>query len=202
MTWLVGHERAVGNLRDIDLPVMTTFVQFYTTMLKFVNFRLYKSLGLHYPPRLADSDDNNGSLLECGDLCLITLILVEDEDVLVERVCSLAKPLSRAKNVEPEVTIDTFDEQESGEKLAERMREAEALRSLFSKCYFFLNREVPKEPLAFVIRNCGGHVSWDGCPQQPFTEDNSLVTHHILDRSLTTVDIKRYVCSTFCWRNS
>lgn len=60
VTWLVGHERSVGKLGDIDLPVMTTFVQFYTTTLKFVNFRLYKSLGLHYPPRLADADENKG----------------------------------------------------------------------------------------------------------------------------------------------
>lgn len=85
--------------------------------------------------------------------------LDEEEEVVAERICSLAKPLSRAKNIEPEVTIDTFDEQETGEKLAERMREAEALRNLFKKCYFFLNREISKEPLAFVIRNCGGNVS-------------------------------------------
>ncbi|KAI6183837.1 Pescadillo-like protein [Aphelenchoides bicaudatus] len=177
VTWLVGHERSVGKLGDIDLPVMTTFVQFYTTTLKFVNFRLYKSLGLHYPPRLADADENK--------------VDDEEEEVLSERVCSLAKPLSRAKNVEPEVTIDTFDAEESGEKLAERIREAEALRTLFSKSYFFLNREVSKEPLALVIRNCGGFVSWDGCPQQPFGEDSPLITHHIMDRPLTKVDVKR-----------
>lgn len=62
ITWLVGHEqRAVGRLKDqhVDLPVMTTFVQFYTTMLKFVNFRLYKSLGLIYPPKIVAEDENN-----------------------------------------------------------------------------------------------------------------------------------------------
>lgn len=193
VTWLVGHERSIGKLGDVDLPVMTTFVQFYTTALKFVNFRLYKSLGLHYPPRLADANESK-SMKFLLILTFNSYILVdEDEDVLSERVCSLAKPLSRAKNVEPEVTIDTFDAQESGEKLAERMREAEALRTLFSKCYFFLNREVSKEPLALVIRNCGGHVSWDGCPQQPFNEDSPLVTHHIMDRPLTKVDVKRFV---------
>lgn len=115
----------------------------------------------------------------------------EEEDVVSERVCSLAKPLSRAKNIEPEVIIDTFDDQETGESLAEKMREVEKLRTLFSKCYFFLNREVTKEPLAFVIRNCGGNVSWEGCPQQPFSEESSLVTHVIMDRPLLKVDVKR-----------
>lgn len=56
VTWLVGHDRGIGSLGDVDMPVMTTFVQFYTTMLKFVNFRLYKSLGLHYPPTLATTE--------------------------------------------------------------------------------------------------------------------------------------------------
>lgn len=120
-------------------------------------------------------------------------LLDEEDDVIAERICSLAKPLSRAQNVENEVTIDSFDDQETGEKFAEKMREAEALRSLFKKCYFFLNREVSKEPLAFVIRNCGGNVSWDGCPQQPFNEDNPIVTHVIMDRPLTKVDVKRLV---------
>lgn len=73
VTWLVGHERSIGKLGDIDLPVMTTFVQFYTTMLKFVNFRLYKSLGLHYPPKLADAEENNCKLLnEYEDSCFQT----------------------------------------------------------------------------------------------------------------------------------
>ena len=56
VTWLVGHDRGIGSLGDVDMPVMTTFVQFYTTMLKFTNFRLYKALGIHYPPALATSE--------------------------------------------------------------------------------------------------------------------------------------------------
>lgn len=113
--------------------------------------------------------------------------------MISERVCSLAKPLSRARNVDSDVIIDSFDDQETGEKFAEKMREAEALRNLFKKCYFFLNREVSKEPLTFVIRNCGGYVSWDGCPQQPFSEDSPLITHVIIDRPLTKVDVNRLV---------
>ena len=56
VTWLVGHDRGIGSLGDVDMPVMTTFVQFYTTALKFVNFRLYKSVGLHYPPKIGSTD--------------------------------------------------------------------------------------------------------------------------------------------------
>lgn len=31
---------------------MATFTEFYTTLLGFVNFRLYHSLNLHYPPKV------------------------------------------------------------------------------------------------------------------------------------------------------
>ena len=52
ITWVVGHERSVGHINEMDFSVMVDFVDFYTTMLSFVNFRLYKDLGLHYPPQL------------------------------------------------------------------------------------------------------------------------------------------------------
>lgn len=34
---------------------MATFTEFYTTLLGFVNFRLYQSLNLHYPPKVRPS---------------------------------------------------------------------------------------------------------------------------------------------------
>lgn len=37
---------------DVDYRVMATFTEFYTTLLGFVNFRLYQSLNLHYPPKV------------------------------------------------------------------------------------------------------------------------------------------------------
>ncbi len=35
---------------DVDYRVMLTFLEFYHTMLQFVNYRLYHSLGVRYPP--------------------------------------------------------------------------------------------------------------------------------------------------------
>ena len=58
ITWIVGHDRAVGRANEMDFSVMATFVDFYVSMLSFVNFRLYKSLGLHYPPKLHKSLPN------------------------------------------------------------------------------------------------------------------------------------------------
>lgn len=37
---------------DVDYRVMLTFLEFYHTLLQFVNFKLYHSLAVHYPPVL------------------------------------------------------------------------------------------------------------------------------------------------------
>ena len=53
---------------DVDFRIMGTFVEFYTTLLGFVNFRLYTSIGLRYPPRFNAKSDEQG-----GELGAITL---------------------------------------------------------------------------------------------------------------------------------
>ena len=35
---------------DVDYRVMLTFLEFYSTLLQFVNFKLYHMLGVRYPP--------------------------------------------------------------------------------------------------------------------------------------------------------
>lgn len=35
---------------DVDYRVMCTFLDFYITLVKFVNFKLYSSIGYTYPP--------------------------------------------------------------------------------------------------------------------------------------------------------
>lgn len=53
-----GHMSAFFFLQpptDVDFRVMLTFVEFYTTMIGFVNFKLYNMLNLHYPPKVSSS---------------------------------------------------------------------------------------------------------------------------------------------------
>eukprot|EP00245_Coleochaete_scutata_P015611 TRINITY_DN7041_c0_g2_i1.p1 TRINITY_DN7041_c0_g2~~TRINITY_DN7041_c0_g2_i1.p1 ORF type:complete len:638 (+),score=158.76 TRINITY_DN7041_c0_g2_i1:189-2102(+) len=52
VTWLVPHQLSQVLPNDVDFRVMLTFLEFYETMLEFVNFKLYHSLGLAYPPSL------------------------------------------------------------------------------------------------------------------------------------------------------
>lgn len=117
----------------------------------------------------------------------------EEED----KIFSLATPIDRTEqliNNEEESMIDTFDDDEvdeNGKIIANNLKKTLALRNLFSNCRFFLNREVPKEPLAFIIRSCGGILDWDGCPTFHFSETSSLITHQIVDRPITVNNINR-----------
>ena len=36
---------------EVDYSIMLSFLELYTSLLKFVNFKLYKDIGLDYPPR-------------------------------------------------------------------------------------------------------------------------------------------------------
>ena len=61
--WLVPYKFVQRVTGDVDFRIMGTFVEFYTTLLGFVNFRLYTTIGLIYPPRFnAKSDEQGGEL--------------------------------------------------------------------------------------------------------------------------------------------
>jgi len=89
--------------------------------------------------------------------------------------------------VEDEVEIDNFNTDDSPEKIEEARKEADKIRKLktiFKGLKFFLNREVPREPLVFIIRCFGGEVSWDKTlfVGSTFDENDESITHQIVDR--------------------
>lgn len=61
--WLMPYKFVQRTGGDIDYRIMATFVEFYTTLLGFVNFRLYTSIGLVYPPRFDATSEEQGAEL-------------------------------------------------------------------------------------------------------------------------------------------
>ena len=61
--WLVPYKFNQRVTGDVDFRIMGTFVEFYQTLLGFVNFRLYTSIGLVYPPKFDKSKDDQGAEL-------------------------------------------------------------------------------------------------------------------------------------------
>ncbi|KAK0945754.1 mRNA-binding ribosome synthesis protein nop7 [Friedmanniomyces endolithicus] len=66
--WLVPYRFVQRAGTDIDFRIMATFVEFYTTLLSFVNFRLYTSIGLVYPPKLDAKSEESGAELSAFQL--------------------------------------------------------------------------------------------------------------------------------------
>lgn len=171
VTWIVPHERGHKQVTEVDYTIMATFIEFYSTMLGFVNFRLYQSIGLVYPPQLEGFTNSS------------------DPEEMSERLASLGAALQRTfENMVDEVaTVDEFMEDEESEAIKQAKMEREEinrLQKLFENSVFFLNREVPRESLAFAIRSCGGQVGWDNSdlPGSHFNEEDEKITHHIVDR--------------------
>jgi len=63
VTWLVPHKFSQNLPSDVDFRVMLTFLEFYETLLGFVLFKLYHSVGLRYPPKLLTNKDEDGAHL-------------------------------------------------------------------------------------------------------------------------------------------
>lgn len=61
--WLVPYRFNQRVTGDVDFRIMGTFVEFYQTLLGFVNFRLYTSVGLVYPPKFDLTKDDQGAEL-------------------------------------------------------------------------------------------------------------------------------------------
>lgn len=59
--WLVPYDFVQRVTGDVDFRIMGTFVEFYTTLLGFVNYRLYTAAGFVYPPKFNASSDEEGA---------------------------------------------------------------------------------------------------------------------------------------------
>ncbi|XP_034194756.2 pescadillo homolog [Osmia lignaria lignaria] len=192
ITWIVPHHFCFEPQArmDVDFKLMSIFVEFYIIMLGFVNYRLYHTLNLYYPPKLSSAENIEKSLV--------------DEDTYVsERIAALNVPLV---NLDPstqvaedeEMEMDQFTNDGDATKLEEARLEAEKvkkLKTLFKGLKVFLNREVPREPLVFMLRCFGAEVSWDKLlfVGATFDESDETITHQIVDRpSMTKQYISRY----------
>jgi pescadillo len=54
--WIVPHSFTQFMPDDVDYRVMSTFFEFYETLLHFVMFKLYNDIGVRYPLPLVDGD--------------------------------------------------------------------------------------------------------------------------------------------------
>ncbi|XP_064461304.1 pescadillo homolog [Ornithodoros turicata] len=179
VTWIVPHAFSFQQPADVDFKIMATFTDFYVTLLGCINYKLYNNLNLYYPPKLHLTSEDQEDVGE-----------VDEEEGVVDRIASLTEKLKSMVSAEPSDDAPQLDEfpDDNGENTAADMKDEEEklkkFQNLFEGLKVFLNREVPREPLTFVLRALGAEVSW--CKTlfagATFSEDDLTITHQIVDR--------------------
>ena len=234
ITWIVPYAFSQDVPTDVDFRVMSTFLEFYETLLGFINFKLYTDLNLVYPPTLDKSLDDEAAGMNAyaiesvKEKELIESLEEQDNDQEGERKVTVEDMEDRMEtlqdkiahlqeDLEDDAQSDKDAEMEDPEEDAElpvpaapatsadeivpnleswsaTNTQSDSFRSLFSKCKFYLNREVPRYSLEFVIRSFGGQVGWDETAGagSTFTVDDARITHHIIDRPVTPQDLAKF----------
>ena len=207
--WLVPYKFTQQVIGDIDFRVMGTFVEFYMTLLGFVNFRLYTTAGLKYPPKFDQAKDS-----EAAELAAFTIQRAGDENAIeapealqekqpnpeVQRkVNELLKNINSEdetqKGPEPEEgveegTNENLDKFEpvvpGGDILPQPSYSTTEPGKLFANFTFYLSRETPRAPLEFILRAFGcKRIGWDTIlGEGGFTNNESdpRITHQVVDR--------------------
>jgi pescadillo protein len=207
--WLVPYKFNQRVTGDVDFRIMGTFVEFYQTLLGFVNFRLYTSIGLVYPPKFDKTRDDQGAELGAfslevngvgaieqpkqitnGDSAKPDPKLQAEIDKLMSQLSEPEKEPPTSQTVveeegdeeeQPSDTIDKFEPAApGGDILLQPSYSATDPSTLFSNFTFFLSRETPRQPLEFILRAFGcKRIGWDAVLGE------GAYTHNELDPSIT-----------------
>ncbi|XP_047311064.1 pescadillo homolog [Impatiens glandulifera] len=197
ITWLTPHalQQVLPEDGVVDYKVMLTFLEFYETLLAFINFRLYHSVNVSYPPIL----DPRLEALAADLYALSRYIDVSSKGLMPESQdlsSSVSEDESRKKGTETESELRMAQLQHhlpsnvpgalmnlvGGDQTEDDDDEdTKECKNLFKNVKFFLSREVPRESMLFVIPAFGGVVSWEG-EGAPFTESDQSITHQVVDR--------------------
>jgi len=168
ITWVLPHSRAYTPPSDVDFRVMSTFAEFYTSLVGFTLFQLYKREDLVYPPQCEIKEEAELGKEGLNQQKLRELIhgLVKSGEKGVE------SSLDKENDLDNQELEENLEEENSDKKKLEE--EEEKQKNLFSNLTFFFNREVPSDILIVLVRSLGAKVVTD--------EDDSEITHQIIDR--------------------
>nr|XP_009621295.1 LOW QUALITY PROTEIN: pescadillo homolog [Nicotiana tomentosiformis] len=196
ITWLTPHALQQVLPADVDYNIMLTFLEFYETLLAFVNFKLYHSINVKYPPILdsrlealaADLDALSRYFVNRASMTESKAASVSESDVSKdlregtnydESELRLAQLQQQLPSNEPGAIMHLVQNAAESDEDDSETRECKAL---FKDIKFFLSREVPRESLLLVIHAFGGIVSWMDGEGAPFKETDQSITHQIVDR--------------------
>lgn len=183
--WLVPFKFPSNIPSDIDFRIMVTFLEFYSTLLHFILFKLYNDAGLVYPPpinmeQMKGIGGLSSYVLQSKDLSVKSL-LPSKQETQVEAESDEEAPgttlsteeIEKAKKADEEdeqqeeevedveaIELDQFasTNKDTGDVLAQPSKFSHPSSTLFSKFLFFVGREVPMDILELCILSAGGNL--------------------------------------------
>jgi pescadillo protein len=173
ITWLVPINSPQNLSFDVDYDIMLTFIELYANLLKFVNYKLYKDIGMAYPPPLENVDFDSFGFTS-------------------QQIHSLQQSCNNKKskiNDESESNANDFIQSAELDLIKQKENRESTRKQLFSKFIFFISREVPKETFKIIISSCGG-LYGDESEFSSFDQNDERITHYIVDRPAELIDFK------------
>ncbi|CCK68548.1 mRNA-binding ribosome synthesis protein NOP7 KNAG_0B01010 [Huiozyma naganishii CBS 8797] len=184
--WLVPFKFPENIPSDVDFRIMLTFLEFYSTLLHFVLYKLYTDNELVYPPKLDVEKDKiitglSSYILESQNeesvLSKPKLSQPKDDEVTVldEKALSSAlkadvskeqqdangetEAASDEENVK-DVELDAFEDNSKIKVMfwSNQVNSTPPVSTLFSDFVFYVGREVPLDIVEFLILSAGGNV--------------------------------------------
>ena len=149
---------------EVDYDIILSFLELYSSLMKFVNFKLYKDIGLEYPPPVEQIDTPMFGLNS-------------------KTIRELQDKINSNKNLSSTNEVNNKDliESEEMKKIKKREEESNRAKQLFRPYVFFISREVPKEIFQLVIASAGGMYG-DDSEESSFQQNDSAITHYIVDK--------------------
>lgn len=171
ITWIAPYQFNQKLPFDVDYKVMSTFLEFYTALLKFINFKLFTDLGQKYPPEYFQKEQNKQRLY---------LDPVQVRDLQKQARKKFETGHSAVGAGDHGISAE-FKHTPEMKKLSQKEEQGKKQRELFSKNVFLLNRETPVYILQHLILSFGGIFATE--EDQELLAKNK-VTHHVIDRPM------------------
>lgn len=179
VTFLNPYNHMQKLTYDVDYEIMGDFLELYTALMQFVNFKLFKDVELEYP-----LPDENADLPFFGFNSL-------EIKKFQEKITKKKKETMQEKINLNEINVES----EEWKKILKKQEDQKKIKSLFENLVFYISREVPKEIFSMIIANCGGTFG-DDSDNSAYKEDDKRITHYIVDRpveGLKMLKNKEYV---------
>ena len=171
ITWIAPYQFNQRLPFDVNYKVMSTFLEFYSALLKFVNFKLFTDLGQKYPPEYYDKVENRNRMY-------LDTVQIQELQKIARKKFAVGAGATASKKFQ---ISEEFKETPEMQMLNQKEEQMKRQRELFSKCTFLLNRETPIYILQHLILSFGGSYATE--EDQDFLKTHK-VTHHVIDRPL------------------